>query len=137
MVSVLASAAVGSMVLAYREFQAEHQAVSVFLIVVVASTLAGSALERFPISMLDPFTGTALAAVLAAAAGAASIDEDVVGFLLVGIGSAVALIGGRVFGSLIRTGRVSLTTRAPGALSAIDGPLLAAALYFLLLRLVF
>jgi molybdopterin converting factor small subunit len=137
MVSVLASAAVGSMVLAYREFQAEHQAVSVFLIVVVASTLAGSALERFPISMLDPFTGTALAAVLAAAAGAASIDEDVVGFLLVGIGSAVALIGGRGFGSLIRTGRVSLTTRAPGALSAIDGPLLAAALYFLLLRLVF
>jgi hypothetical protein len=137
MVSVLASAAVGSMVLASQEFQAGNQAVSMFLIIVVASTAVGAALERFPMSMLDPFTGTALAAVLAAGLGAMAVKEDVVGFVLVGMGSAVALIGGRGFGSLIRTGRVSLTIRAPGALSAIDGPLLAAALYFLLLRLVF
>jgi molybdopterin converting factor small subunit len=128
------SLAVGSLVLTRQQF--DGTAVTVFLVVAAAAILAGAALERFPVAFLDPFTGTALAAVVGAVAGAIALSADVVGYLLVGFGLAVSLVAGRGFGSLVRAGRVTLTAKAPGVLSSLDGALLGAAVYFPLLTMV-
>ena len=86
--------------------------------------------------MLDPYSGTALAAVLGAALGALIWGEDIVGFILVGLGMAVFLVVGRSLGSMLRTGRVALAdspTRGPGFL---DGAVFAAVLYYPLVSVV-
>ena len=49
---------------------------------------------------------------------------------------AVALVAGHGLSSMLRTGRVMLTERPPGNLAALDGVVLAAAIYFPLIRLV-
>jgi hypothetical protein len=74
--------------------------------------------------------------VIAAVVTAWIWDLSIVSFLLVGLGIAVALLAGRGLSSMLRTGRVSLTERAPGALVCLDGVALAAAIYYPLLLLV-
>jgi hypothetical protein len=86
--------------------------------------------------MLDPFSVTALGAVVAAVVAAWIWDLPIVSYLLVGLGIAVALLAGRGLSSMIRTGRVSLTERPPGTLVCLDGVALAAAIYYPLLLLV-
>jgi hypothetical protein len=88
------------------------------------------------IPLLDPFSVTALAAVLASTGAAAFWDLDIVGYLLVGLGVAVSLVAGRGLSSMLRQGRVSLTELSPGAVVSLDGVLLAAAIYYPLIRIV-
>jgi hypothetical protein len=87
--------------------------------------------------MLDPYSVTAIGAILAALAAALLWDLDVVGYLLVGLGIAVALVAGRGFSSMLRTGRVALTERPPGMLISLDGVVLGASIYYPLLLLIF
>jgi MoaD family protein len=135
MVALIGGSAVGSLMLTRTIFEPPLHSVSVFLLVVVIATLAAWLLERVHTPMLDPFAGTALAALVAAAIGALIWDEDLIGYLLVGLGLAVTLVAGRSFGSLIRTGRLALSQPSPGAMSALDGALFAAALYYPLVTL--
>jgi hypothetical protein len=135
MVALLGGAAVGSLVLSRSMFEESDRATSIFLLIVVVAAAAAFVLDQIRTPLIDPFTGTALASVVAAAVGAFIWDEDLVGFLLVGLGMAVGLVAGRGFGSLVRTGRLSLSRPAPGALTMIDGAILAAALYYPLLQL--
>ena len=65
-----------------------------------------------------------------------SPKESFVGYLLVGLGIAVTLIAGNGLSSMLRTGRVSLTERPPGLLGSMDGIVLAATIYYPLIRLV-
>lgn len=137
MVGMLAAAAVGSLVLTRSEASPDPQAVDVFLVVVIAATALGSLIDRmadFP--YLDPYTVTALSAIIASVVMALVWDLDVAGYLLVGLGVAVTLVAGRGLGALLRTGRPALAERVPGFIRALDGPVLAAALYFPLIRLV-
>jgi molybdopterin synthase sulfur carrier subunit len=136
LLALLASAAVGSLVLARQEFHAEHRAATMFMLTVGVGTVAGALLERIPNSLIDPFSGTALGAVLASVIAAVVLEQDVIGYLLVGMGVAVAMVGGRGFGSLIRSGRMALTVRGPGVLPMLDGAILAGGIYYPLLRLV-
>jgi hypothetical protein len=69
-------------------------------------------------------------------AAAAVWDLDAVGYLLVGLGIAVALVAGHGLSSMLRTGRVALTERPPGILSSLDGVVLAAAIYYPLIRVI-
>lgn len=135
MVALLGGSAVGSLMMARIVYEESHHATSIFLLVIVIAAAAAYLLDQLRTPLLDPFTGTALASVVAAAAGAFIWDEDLVGFLLVGLGMAVGLVAGRGFGSLMRTGRLSLSRPAPGALTILDGAILAAALYYPLLVL--
>ncbi len=135
MVALLGGSAVASLMLSRASFEASDHGTSVFLLVVVVAAAAAYLLDQVRTPLIDPFTGTALASVVAAAAGAFIWDEDLVGYLIVGLGLAVALVAGRGFGSLMRTGRVSLSRPAPGALTVLDGAILAAALYHPLLSL--
>lgn len=137
MVGLLAAAAVGSLILARSSASPDSEAVDVFLVVVILAVLLGSVVERMAqLPYLDPFTVTALTAIVAAVAMAFFRDLDVAGYLLVGLGVAVALVAGRGLGSLLRTGTVALAEPPPGMLRGLDGAVLAAALYFPLVRLV-
>jgi molybdopterin synthase sulfur carrier subunit len=135
MVALLGGSAVGSLMLSRTVFEESSHAISIFLLVVVVAAVATWGLEQLRTPLIDPFTGTALASVLGAAAGAFIWKEDLIGYLLVGLGMAVGLVAGRGFGSLIRTGRLSLARPAPGALSFLDGAIIAAALYYPLVTL--
>ncbi|MEX0699019.1 MAG: MoaD/ThiS family protein [Acidimicrobiia bacterium] len=130
MVALLGGSALGSLMLSRTVHEVESHATSIFLLVLVVAGIAAWILDQVRTPLIDPFTGTALASVVAAAAGAFVWGEDLVGYLLVGLGMAVGLVAGRGFGSLIRTGRLSLSRPAPGALTALDGAILAAALYY-------
>lgn len=137
LVAILAASAVGSLVLTRSAASPDPQAIDVFLWVVVVAVGLGAVVDRLAqLPYLDPYTVTALAAILVAVAVAYFGDLDVAGYLLVGLGVAVTLVAGRGLGSLLRMGTVSLTDRAPGSLRGIDGAVLAAAVYFPLIRLV-
>lgn len=136
-VSVVASAAVGSLLLARREFEPIDRATGVFLAIAVAATVIGSVIERFShLPFGDPFTATTLGAILTSMAIASVWNLDLVTFLIAGVVMAIALIGGGGLGSMLRTRSVSLIQSAPGYLAAIDGVVLAAAVYLPVLRLV-
>ena len=137
MVSILATAATGSLVLTRSAESVDPQAIDVFLLVVGVATVAGVVVDRMAeMPYLDPFTVTALVAILTAIVGAFLWDLDVAGYLLVGLGTAVTLVAGRGLGSLLRLGDVALVDRSPGLLGSLDGPVLAAAIYYPLVQLV-
>lgn len=137
MVAILATGGTGSLVLTRSGESPDPQAIDVFLLVVTLATVAGLVVDRLAeMPYVDPFTVTALAAIVVAIAGAFLWDLDVAGYLLVGLGTAVTLVAGRGLGSLLRLGDVALVDRAPGLLGTLDGPVLAAAVYYPLVQLV-
>jgi molybdopterin converting factor small subunit len=137
LVGLLAGLGTASMVLSRSGFSPDERAVDVFLVAVIVGVLLGALVARMPaIPFLDPFSTTAITAVLASVAAAALWDLDAVGYLLVGLGIAVALVAGHGLSSMLRTGRVALTERPPGILSSLDGVVLAAAIYYPLIRII-
>lgn len=137
LVSLLATLGASSMILSRSAFSPDERAVDVFLVAVIAGVLLGSVVTRLPpLPLLDRFTSTAVGAVGGALVAASLWDLDVAGYLLVGLGVAVALVAGQGLSSMMRTGAVTLTERPPGYLASLDGVLLAAAIYFPLVRLV-
>ena len=137
LVSLLAALGAASMILSRSEFSPDERAVDVFLVAVVAGVALGSIVMRLPaLPFLDRFTVTAIGAVIGAVGAAALWDLDVVGYLLVGLGLSVALVAGQGLASMLRTGSVALTQQPPGFLPSLDGVVLAAAIYFPLIRLV-
>ncbi len=136
--AAVAAMAGSSMGLAWSAHSPSEAAVDVFLLAVIVAVALGSIVARAPsVPFLDPFSVAALAAIAAAVIGAMVWDLDVVSYLLIGLGIAVALVAGRGFGSMLRIGDVRLTERGPGVLPSLDGVLLAAAIYYPLLVVVF
>lgn len=137
LVALIGSLGTASLILSRSSFTADPQAVDVFLVSTVAGVGLGALVGRMPaIPFLDRFTTTAIASILGSFGAAVLWDLDLVGYLLVGLGISVALVAGQGLSSMIRTGRVALTERPPGFLSSLDGVVLAAAIYFPLIRLV-
>jgi len=137
LVGLIASLGVASLMLSRSTFTPDAMAVDVFLVATIAGSALGSLVARLPaLPFLDRFSTTAIGAVLAAMAAAAIWDLDVVGYLLVGLGIAVALVAGQGLSSMLRTGTVRLTERPPGLLVSFDAIALAAAIYFPLIRLI-
>lgn len=137
LVALIGALASASMVLSRSSFTSDERAVDVFLVAALVGVALGALVNRLPaLPYLDGFTTTAIGAVAGAAGAAALWDLDVVGYLLIGLGVAVALVAGQGLSSMLRTGRVVLTERPPGTIPALDGVMLAAAIYFPLIRLV-
>ncbi len=137
LLALIAGSATASLVLSRTAFVPDRRAVGVLLAAVIASTAAGVTMERFRhLPFGDPFSMTALAAVVTSLVAASLWDLDLVSFLFAGIVVAAGMVAGRGLGSILRTRRVSLVDRAPGWLSAADGAVLAATLYYPILRLV-
>lgn len=137
LVGLLAALSSASLILTRSSFTPDERAVDVFLAATIAGVGLGALVARFPtLPFLDRFTTTAIGAVLATLAAASLWDLDLIGYLLAGLGIAVALVAGQGLSSMLRTGTVMLTERPPGLLPAVDGVVLAAAVYFPLIRLV-
>ncbi len=137
LVGLIGSLGAASLILSRSSFTPDERAVDVFLVTVIVALVLGAGVSRLPtIPFLDRFSTTAIGAVLAAMGAASFWDLDVVGYLLVGLGVAVALVAGQGLSSMMRTGTVILTEQPPGYLASIDGVALAAAIYFPLIRLV-
>ncbi|MGB7860800.1 MAG: MoaD/ThiS family protein [Acidimicrobiia bacterium] len=134
---LLAGLATASMLLSRSSLSPDDRAVDVFLVAVIAGVGLGALVARMPsVPFLDPFTTTAIVAVLASVGAAAVWNLDAVGYLLIGLGVAVALIAGNGLSSMFRTGTVTLTQRPPGALASLDAVVLAAAIYYPLIQVV-
>ncbi|HET7847044.1 MAG TPA: MoaD/ThiS family protein [Acidimicrobiia bacterium] len=134
LVALFAGLGTASLLLARSAHSPDPRGVDVFLVAVIAGLVLGSIVERMPtLPLLDPFSVTAIGAVLGAVGAAMLWDLEIVGYLLIGLGIAVALVAGRGFASMLRTGQVALTERPPGWLTSIDGVALAAAIYYPLL----
>ncbi len=137
LVSLFAGMGTASLILARSAYSPDPRGVDVFLVSVIAGLLLGAVATRVPtLPLVDPFSMTALGAILGAVGAAWLWDLDIVGYLLVGLGIAVALVAGRGFSSMLRTGRVALTEHPPGALPSLDGVALAATIYFPLLSII-
>lgn len=135
LVSLLAGLASASLVLARSSFSPDERAVDVFLVATIVGVGLGTLVARMPaMPFVDPFSVTAIGAVLAAVAAAAFWDLEVVAYLLVGLALAVALVAGQGLSSMLRTGRVALTERPPGLLVSVDSIVLAAAVFYPLIR---
>lgn len=133
---VIAGAGIGSLVLA-RLSPDGRARIGAFLIIITFSAaawwLAGHGKGW---GVLDPFAAGALAAVVGAVAAAWLWELGVLTFLFIGVVMALALIAGRGFGAMVRTGEVYLVDHPPGYLTLIDGPALAAAAFYPILQLV-
>lgn len=137
LVTLIGSLGAASMILSRSAFTADERAVDVFLVATIAAVGLGALVGRLPaIPFLDRYTTTAIVSILASVGAAVIWDLDIVGYLLVGLGIAVALVAGQGLSSMLRTGMVRLSERPPGLLSAMDGVVLAAAVFFPLIRLV-
>ncbi len=137
LVGLIGGLGVASLLLARTSVSPDAAAVDVFVVSVIAGLMAGAIVSRMPaLPFLDPFSATAIVAVLGSVLAAVVWDLDVVGYLLVGLGIAVALIAGTGLSTMLRTGQVRLTERAPGWIPSLDGAVLAAAVYLPLIRLI-
>lgn len=135
--SLFAGLAGASLILSRSAFSPDVSSVDVFLVAVIAGIVFGTVATRMQeLPLLDPFSITAIGAVIGAVGAAAIWDLDLVGYLLIGLGIAVALVAGRGFSSMLRLGTVSLTATSPGAFSSLDGVVLAAAIFYPLIRIV-
>jgi molybdopterin converting factor small subunit len=127
----IASLAAGGLVLVRLRDTGE---LSLFLVIAAGAGLAAWATGRFAPNMagIDPNLAALVGALfLGLVVGLAT---DVLELPTVLIAAALAgggLIAGRTLGSVIRTGTVVHTERAPGLLTMFDGPLVAAGLFWI------
>lgn len=84
------------------------------------------------IQSVDANVGALLGALVAGLLSGLIISElDIAAGLLGGVAAAAGVISGRALGSMLRTGTVTHTEDAPGALAMFDGAILAAPLFWL------
>ncbi|MBT8197661.1 MAG: MoaD/ThiS family protein [Acidimicrobiia bacterium] len=107
-----------------------------FLIIAGLAGLAGWAALTFAPEGVDQNIAAAAVAVVASVLVAAFTDQIEFSVALLG-GAAIgaAIIAGRAFGSLLRAGEISHTERAPGLLVGLDGAVLAAAAFWMVLAI--
>jgi MoaD family protein len=131
LVAVIAGSAAGGLVLI--RLIGSHAVVAFVLVVafaVVGSFVAGMYGDR--VQSIDPNVGALLGALIGGLlAGFAIAELDVAAGLLGGVAAAAGVIGGRALGSSLRTGSISHTENAPGALAMFDGAVLAAPLFWM------
>ena len=110
------------------------QVSGIFLIQVGAAAILGVIAVR--VAILDPNVVSSLGSIAVASFMAWIWGFSIVSFLLLGVVVALALLAGRGFGWLCRTGENYYIDRPPGWVSDLDGPVLAAAAMLPILYLV-
>jgi len=111
-------------------------AVATFVLIALAGILGAWVAQSFgsQIQSLDPNVGALLGALLVGIIlGLALSELETAAALLGSVAAAAGLIAGRALGSLVRRGEVVHTQAAPGLLTAVDGVIVAAPLFWLTL----
>jgi molybdopterin synthase sulfur carrier subunit len=125
--SLTAALGAAAAVLTRRESAA---AITAFLVIMVLGAISAWAVRRFlpDLAGVDPNLAAAIGVLIGALIVGVTADTLTPAVALVSGAVAVAgWFGGKVIGSLLRSGDIAHTTREPGLLTAIDGVVLAAA----------
>ncbi|MFQ5947286.1 MAG: MoaD/ThiS family protein [Acidimicrobiia bacterium] len=128
--ALVASLGVGPLVLVRMRAIVE---ISGFLLVVAAASAAAWLGGRLGSSLLDPLTSGGVAALGAGVIAGLTWGPTLWTMLVASGAIALTLVAGRNLGSLLRAGSLSVAGPVPGSLSLLDGPLLAAGPYWLVL----
>lgn len=129
MVSALAGVG-GASLAAVRLTEGGQTLIWLFLVMVALGAIgAGASRSIRTIAVLDPLVAGAMGTILGGLVAALVLELQVVGFLLVSILLALAVIAGRALGALGRTGELYLAEDLPGYLPALDGAVVAGAVY--------
>ncbi|MFQ5967005.1 MAG: MoaD/ThiS family protein [Acidimicrobiia bacterium] len=135
-VAVVAALATSGLIVTHAPGAEGNALIGMYLATMGAAGLVSWALARSTgRPLIDPITGGSLAGVAAALIAGWLWDIALAGVLVVAIGLVIALVSGRGLGSLVRTGNIYLVDRLPGRLVALDGPAMAAAVLYPLVRL--
>lgn len=135
LLSAGAGAAAGSLVLVRMRTVEE---ITAFILIAVAAAVAAWAATRFSAQLPWLDVNAALVAAAVVAGLILALVSDVLsttGVFLAALASSAGLIAGRVMGSLLRSGTVMHTVRAPGVLTMFDGAVVAAPLFWLALAI--
>jgi hypothetical protein len=128
--ATISALATGSLVLAHLQ---SLPTVYAALAVAGAAAFAAWGVQQSggEVGGLDPNLGMVLGAVIAGLiSGLAAETLSITTMILASAASAAGLIAGRAFGSLLRTGSVVHTARAPGLLTMFDGATLGVAAFW-------
>ena len=127
--AVIASLAVASLLLARSAADGGDRQVAGLLIVIALGALAGRWAEASRSRMFDPYLVGPVLMIVAAVAVAYLSGFDLLVWFFIGLILAFATIAGRGVGLAFRTGAIRLTARPGGLLAALDGPMLAVAVF--------
>lgn len=128
--ALIASLSVSSILLARASVSGAGEGnIAGLLIVAILGAIAGRLAERSRSRMADPYMMASIVMVLASLAVAYLADFSRLGWFFIGLVMAGAVIAGRGIGSAFRTGRIQLAVRPDGMLTALDGPMLAVAVF--------
>lgn len=104
-----------------------------FLIIALLAGGAAYAVSRYgdALPAIDPNAAVFAGAVIAGFVGGLILDNvSLPTMLIAAAATAAGMIAGRTFGALMRAGDL-LATRPPGALTALDGPFLGVAMFWI------
>ncbi len=133
-VAVVASTGTGALVLLRM---ISTMTALAFMFIVAAGILGAMVTSVYGGQALDPNVGAFAASIVAGVIVGLLADE--VGLpagLLGSVFAGAGLVAGRAFGSLMRTGTIVHSARAPGLLSPIDGVFIAAPLFWVALLII-
>jgi MoaD family protein len=134
--AMIASLAVASFLLSRAAADGGDRQVAGLLIVIAVGALVGRWAEVSRSRMFDPYLVGPVLMVVAAVAVAYLSGFDLLAWFFIGLLLACATIAGRGIGLAFRTGAIRLTTRPPGLLAALDGPMLAVAVFMPVMRMI-
>jgi len=127
--AVIASLSVASLLLARSVADGGDRQVAGLLIVIALGALVGRWTEASRSRMFDPYLVGPVLMIVAAVAVAYLSGFDLLAWFFIGLVLAFATIAGRGIGLAFRTGAIRLTARPDGLLAALDGPMLAVAVF--------
>ena len=134
--AAIASLAVASLLLARSVADGGDRQVAGLLIVIAVGALVGRWTEVSRSRLFDPYLVGPVLMVVVAVAVAYLSGFDLLAWFFIGLLLAFATIAGRGIGLAFRTGAIRLTSRPGGLLAALDGPMLAVAVFMPALRMI-
>lgn len=133
LLSAVGALGAGSMMLLRMRSEAEATS---FLVVAVVAVVVTWLVARTEVVPIDPLTTGVLAALGAGVVAGAVWSEDLWPTVAAAAAAAAALVAGRNIGALARSGSFYLGGESPGSLSHLDGILLGAAAFWVVLYLI-
>jgi molybdopterin converting factor small subunit len=136
LLATVASLGTGALVLVRLD---GSERVTFFIALVLVAGAASWGVARLPNDTFASLDGNLVgllgALFVGAVAGLGSDAVDLPTALIAAAFAGAGLVAGRTFGSMVRSGAVVLTERSPGMLTTLDGPAIAATMFWAALTL--
>ncbi|NNF10242.1 MAG: MoaD/ThiS family protein [Acidimicrobiia bacterium] len=134
--ATVAGIGTGALVLVRLGAHGESRVSSFLIILLVAHVVMWLRLGSEDAGFMDPHTAAAIAALIAGVATGIVWETSLLAMVIAAAAVAAAFLAGRAFGSALRTGDLYLLEDLPGFLVPLDGALLAAPLFWVVLAMV-